>query len=32
MASWVGATFQDGAKFGTGPDVLNRARIASGGR
>ncbi len=32
MALFVGATFQEGGRLGAGPDVLNNARIASGGR
>ena len=32
MASLLGATFQFGARLGTGPDVANSERIASGGR
>ena len=31
MASLLGATFQLGARFGTGPDVANSKRIASAG-
>ena len=32
MALFVGATFHESARFGTGPVVANSARIASGGR
>ena len=32
MASCVGATFQDGGRFGMAPDVWNRRAMASGGR
>ena len=32
MALFDGATFQEGGRLGTGPDVPNRLRIASGGR
>ena len=32
MALFVGATFQDGAVLGAGPDVPNEDRISSGGK